>query len=111
MHELKRLDVISVGKIMGMVYGLLAVLLSPLFLIMMIAGVFSQDKDAAVISGIVGIMLAVAIPFVYGAMAFVVGCIVALIYNFAAGRVGGVRFELQPISIPPVLPLSGSQNG
>jgi len=55
-------------------------------------------------------MLAVAIPFVYGAMAFVVGCIIA-IYNFAAERVGGVKFELQPISIPPVLPLSGSQNG
>ena len=77
---------------------------------MMIAGVFSQDKDAAVISGIVGIILAVAIPFIYGAMAFVVGCIIA-IYNFAAERVGGVKFELQPISIPPVLPLSGSQNG
>ena len=77
----------------------------------LIAGVFSQDKDAAVISGIVGIILAVAIPFIYGAMAFVVGCIIALIYNFAAGRVGGVKFELQPISIPPVLPLSGSQNG
>ncbi len=70
MHELKRLDVISVGKIMGMVYDLLAVLFSPLFLIMMIAGVFSQDKGAAVVSGMVGLVFAIAMPFMYGTMGF-----------------------------------------
>jgi len=111
MHELKRLDVISAGKIMGMVYGLLAVLFSPLFLVMMIARVFSQDKGSAVVSGMVGLVFAIAMPFFYGGIAFLIGCIGALIYNFVAGRMGGLKFELQPISIPPVLPLSDSQNG
>ena len=110
MQELKRLDVLSVGKIAGVTYGLLAVLFIPLFLIMAIAGVFSQDKEAAAISGVVGVIFAIAMPIVYGLMGFVFGCISAFIYNLVAGRIGGLKFELRPLSVPPVLPVPSSQN-
>jgi len=110
MQELKRMDVLSVGKIAGVTYALMAVLFVPIFLIAIVAGAFNQDKEAAVFSGIVGIVLAIAMPLIYGAMGFVFGCISALIYNLVAKKIGGLKFELQPVYVPPVLTVPDSQN-
>ena len=111
MHELKRFDVLSVGKIAGITYGLLAVLFIPLFLIMAVAGFFAQDKEAAIFGGIMGVIFAVAMPFFYGAIGFVFGCIGALIYNLVARRIGGLRFEVQPTSAAPASTALGAHNG
>jgi len=111
MKELKRVDVLSVGKIMGVVYGLMAVIFIPFFLIAAVAGFFAQDKEAALFGGIFGIIFAIAMPFIYGGMGFVFGCIGALIYNLVAKKIGGLKFELHPIQAPSVLSVPGSQNG
>jgi hypothetical protein len=39
----------------------------------------------------------IAIPIVYAIIGFIVGTIWALVYNGAAGIVGGIKFELESV--------------
>jgi hypothetical protein len=109
MHELKRVDVISVGKIMGLVYGFLALVFVPFILIAMITGLYGQTATG-VGAGVVAIVLIIMVPVLYGGIAFVVGCVAGLVYNFIAGKFGGVKFQLKPPYASPTLPLADSQN-
>ena len=42
-----------------------------------------------------GIIMMIAIPIFYGIMGFIGGAIGAVIYNIAAGIVGGIKLELE----------------
>jgi hypothetical protein len=45
---------------------------------------------------ILGIVISVIlVPIIYGILGFVFGAISALIYNFAAKRIGGIEFDLK----------------
>jgi hypothetical protein len=101
MHVVKSVGVMSVAKIMGLVYGCMGLLVVPLFLVAGFAGSFaSHDKDVFPFAGIVGVVFAVLAPFIYAGMGFVMGAIGALIYNIVAKWVGG--FELELTVWPPV---------
>lgn len=95
---IKKLDVLSVGKITGIIaaaFGLLA----GLFLLVfggMLAGLAGGTGEGnpllAVGGGIVGV---IALPIIYGICGFIGGLIQALIYNLAAGVIGGIRIETE----------------
>jgi|SRR5208337_3754890 len=100
MHIVRSVGVMSVAKIMGMVYGCLGLIFIPFFLIAGLAGSFaSQDKSAFPFAGAIGIAFSIFAPLVYGGMGFVFGAISALIYNLVAKWVGG--FELELVLKPP----------
>ena len=109
MHVVKSVGVMSVAKILGLVYGCLGLIFVPFFLIGGFAGAFaSQDKPAFPFAGAIGIVLAILAPLLYGGMGFVFGAIGALIYNLIAKWVGGFELELtlQPASLAATSPLS-----
>ncbi|HYY96259.1 MAG TPA: hypothetical protein VE713_17265, partial [Pyrinomonadaceae bacterium] len=55
-----------------------------------------RDTGAAGVGGIVGgLVLMIAIPIFYGIIGFIFGAIGALIYNIAAGIIGGLELELE----------------
>ena len=112
MHIVKSVGVMSVAKIMGLVYACLGLIFVPLFLLIGLMGTFA-GQDKAPFAGIVGVVLAVMMPVLYGAMGFVSGAIGAFLYNVLAKWVGGFELELDvrpegPVAPYPIIPAPSS---
>jgi len=94
MHIVKSVGVLSVAKIMGLIYACIGLIFAPVFLVVgMMGSLMGQDKNP--FAGMAGVVLAVLIPFIYGAMGFIIGAIGALLYNLLAKLVGGFELELE----------------
>jgi hypothetical protein len=94
MHVIKSVGVLSVAKIMGLVYGCLGLIFIPFFLLMGLIGSMAGAKEAA-FSGVIGIVFAIFMPVVYGVMGFVMGAIGALLYNLFANWIGGIEMQVE----------------
>jgi len=104
MHVVKSVGVMSVAKIMGLVYGCLGLIFIPFFLIAGLAGTFANHDKSFPLAGVVGLVIAILMPLIYGGMGFVFGAIGALIYNAVAKWVGGLELEIEPRPSGPVAP-------
>jgi hypothetical protein len=114
MHIIKSVGVLSVAKIMGMIYGCIGLIFAPFVLLIGVMG-SALGQHNSPFAGIFGVGLAVFMPLLYGAMGFVMGLIGGLLYNLFARWVGGFELEMElrpsgltapyPI-IPPVGPAS-----
>jgi len=110
---IRRLNVFSVAKIqgfLGFVIGLLIGVVYGFFFMIFGAAISSlaPQGDSQTIGGVgsvvIGLLIMIAVPVFYGIIAFIGGCIGALVYNLAAGVVGGLKFELEgvaPAYAPP----------
>ena len=116
MHIVKSVGVLSVAKILGLLYGCMGLIIAPLFLLMGLLGSALGQQNSPV-AGIFGIGFAVLMPVLYGAVGFVGGAIGSLLYNLFAKWVGGfeLQIEVRPQTltapyplIPPVGPASNS---
>ncbi len=94
MHVLKSVGVMSVAKIFGFLYGCLGLIFIPFFLIFAMVGTFAGQKNLP-FAGVVGVVLAIAMPILYGVMGFVTGAIGAALYNLLAKWLGGFELELE----------------
>jgi hypothetical protein len=103
MHILKSVGVMSVAKLMGLLYGCMGLIFAPLFLMMGFVGSFA-GSDKIPLAGAFGVVLAILMPLLYGAMGFVTGAISALLYNVLARWVGGFELELEPRAAALVAP-------
>jgi hypothetical protein len=99
---IKRLGVFSVAKIYSVVMAGIGLLVGiPLGLIMIVFGaaiMAGGRGDSAAGGGVgigVGIFYMIGLPIMYGIIGFIFGAIGALIYNMAAGIIGGVQLELE----------------
>ena len=109
---IRRFSVFSVAKIQGLLGFVIGLIIGVIYgLIFMLAGAFMSSfaprGDSALAGGVssvvFGLIMMVTIPVVYGILAFIGGAIGALIYNVAAGIVGGIKFELEGVA-PPYAP-------
>jgi ribose/xylose/arabinose/galactoside ABC-type transport system permease subunit len=90
----KRIGVLSLGKMLGVLYGgigLLGGLLFAMFCIMAAAIGQQQAGRPSPLFGVVAIVLA---PLFYGVAGFIGGILTAALYNVATGVVGGVEIEV-----------------
>ena len=103
---IKRFAVISVAKMYGLlsfIFGLIIGVIYGLFIMIFGAAMTafapnSSDATAGGVSTIVlGLMIMVLAPVMYGLMGLIAGAIGALVYNALAGIVGGIRFELEGV--------------
>jgi hypothetical protein len=113
MHIIKSVGVLSVAKILGLIYGCMGLIVAPLFLMMgMMGSALGQQQNSpfpGVFGFAFGIGLAVLAPVIYGVMGFVMGAIGALLYNLFARWVGGFELEMefgpQTLTAPyPIIP-------
>jgi hypothetical protein len=114
MHIIKSVGVLSVAKIMGLIYGCLGLIFAPFFLLIGVLGSLAGQQKSP-FAGVFGVLLALFMPVLYGVMGFVMGLIGGLLYNLFARWVGGFELEMElrpsglaapyPI-IPPVGPAS-----
>ncbi len=93
MQEIKSVDVMSVAKIkavfgiiFGLVYGILAAFLF---------GAIGMSRGATGLE-VFGVASIVIFPIVFAIVAFIMGAIIAVLYNFIAGKIGGVQVDLAP---------------
>jgi len=109
---IKRFSVFSVAKIqslLGFVIGLIIGVIYGLFFMLFGAAMSSlmpQGENQAMggLGSVVGgIVIMIAVPVFYGILGFIGGAIGALVYNIAAGVVGGIRFDLEGVT-PPYAP-------
>jgi hypothetical protein len=96
MYIVKSVGVLSFGKIMGSIYGILGLVFMPFFLLIGIVSSFAGNKGAAF--GAAGsLTMAVLFPILYGAIGFVAGVIGASLYNLFAKWIGGIELQLQAV--------------
>src|ERR1043165_710164 len=81
----------GVGPLLGILYGLFCII----FGAAMMAGSGRNSGAAGASTLVIGLVMMVAIPVFYGIIGFIFGAIGALIYNIAAGIIGGLELELE----------------
>lgn len=89
---LRRLDVLSVGKMLGVLYALIGVIIGA---VMVVAGLVGAAAGGGPEGAIGGVVVAVLMPIFYGAAGFIGGLLLAVFYNLCANLIGGVTFDLE----------------
>ena len=119
---IRRFSVFSVAKIQSLLMFVIGLIIGVLYgLIFMIAGAamtaLVPGRDSQTMSGVgsvvVGLIIMIAVPIFYGVIGFIGGAIGAMVYNIAAGVVGGIRFELEGTTVgyaPPMPPQQWAGN-
>jgi len=91
---LKRVGVLSVGKIMGAIYVVLGLLIGGIVSLFAVLGASFGGREA--LPGIVGGVAAIVLlPIFYGILGFLGGIITAALYNVAARLLGGIELEFE----------------
>jgi hypothetical protein len=97
-----RVGVVSLGKLMGLMYaaiGLLFGVLYGLFAVLGGGAVMSTGTSDGVLGGGVLMGLGVAavfiMPVLYGLLGFLIGLVSALFFNIAAKYAGGLELEVR----------------
>ena len=101
MQSIQSVRVFSCAKIMGAIYGVLGLLLGPIFFLVTLFGALTGDHANRILAIVGGLALMVFVPIFYGALGFGMGALSAWIYNIAAKRLGGIQVEMKD-SIAPV---------
>ena len=99
--ELKSIDAVSCGKLLGLMYAIIGLIIGGLAAIASLlgaAGPQAQGGGNAVMILGAGVGSLVIFPFLYGILGFIGGIVSAFIYNFVAGLIGGIvlNFHLPP---------------
>jgi hypothetical protein len=94
--KMQSLVMFVLGLVIGVIYGLIFIIFGAAITAM------APNSDNAVAGGVptivIGVVLMIVIPIMYAVLGFIIGCIWALVYNLAAGVVGGIKFDLEGVS-------------
>jgi hypothetical protein len=106
MQVVRSVGVLSVAKILGLIYGCMGLIFAPFFLLFGLIGSLAGQQKTP-FAGIFGVVFAILMPVIYGVMGFVTGAIGALLYNLFAKLVGGfeIEIDLQPAMPPAPYPI------
>ncbi len=87
MKEIKKVDVLSLAKVVGLIYAMFGLLAA---LLLTIAGGMSGMMGVALPTSY-GIIL---IPVFYGISGFIAGAFGGMVYNFVAKKIGGIKINI-----------------
>jgi len=90
--KIKRIDPMSLGKIEGGMMAFLALIFGIIFgLFMLNVGIMTgQSLFVGMAIGMI-----IILPLLYGFFGLIFGVILAGIFNFVAGKVGGLEIEIE----------------
>src|SRR5919112_14713 len=94
-----KIGVVSLGKVLGVTYALLGLLVGGCFALISLAGAgiashAGSDETPAFLGAMFGVGAVIFLPIFYGLMGFIGGLIGAVIYNVVAGMIGGVELDV-----------------
>ena len=84
-QRLSRFSVGQTAKVLGILYGIMGLIGVPIFLIV---AMVSPEEDAP------SVAFALVVPILYGLLGFVFTAIGCAVYNWVAGKVGGIEISL-----------------
>lgn len=88
--KLKRIVPASLARVSGFLYAVLGLIIgSVLFIASLVAAANGKGFKWY------GVLLLVMVPVLYGLMGLVAGYVGSWLYNFGAGRVGGIEVEVE----------------
>ena len=101
--QIRKMGVLSLAKIYGLMMLIISLIISiPYGLIIIVYALFGGkllggNAGLAVGGGgvVVGLLIMIGLPIVYGIFGFIFGAIGALVYNLFAGMVGGIEIEFE----------------
>ena len=90
----KRVGILSMGKVLGCVNALLGLIVGGLFTFLSLFLFLAVGREAgpALLFGVGAIVI---LPVLYGVGGFIGGIILAVLYNFVASVIGGSRSSLR----------------
>ena len=92
----KRVGPVSFAKIAGALYAIMGFLFGGIISLIALARLTAgADSGGEAFAGFFGAAAVVVLPIMYGCLGFVMTLIMAALYNFIAGAVGGVEVDLQ----------------
>jgi hypothetical protein len=100
MFRLQSVGVMSVARTMAVIQGSISLIFVPFMVIAALAGAFA-GQGAEKLSSLLFVGLAVLLPLVYAGMGFVMGAVMAVIYNLVAGKFGGIEMHFAPAPLVP----------
>ena len=90
MQKVKRIGVLSLAKILGLLYAIMGLIVGALLAVLSLFG-FNVADETVFFFGVASIII---FPILYGVGGFIGGLITALFYNLIAGKIGGLEVEL-----------------
>jgi hypothetical protein len=100
---IRRVSPLSCAKIGGLLYALLGLIIGACFsLVFFLLGAsmnLGDEGGGPMLRMLFGTGAIVLMPLLYGLMGLVGGAVTGLLYNLAAGVVGGIEIEVQGTSL------------
>lgn len=95
--RLKRIAPLQLGKILGLIYGLVSLLIVPFFVLVGLAAAIGGGQGNAPMPAWAMLGFALVAPFFYAAMGFLTGVVGAFVYNLVASWIGGVEVSCEQV--------------
>jgi len=95
--KMQSLVMFVIGLVIGVIYGLIFIIFGAAITAMAPRGE-GQAAAGGISTVVIGLVFMIAFPIIYAIFGFIIGCIWALVYNLAAGVVGGIKFELESVN-------------
>lgn len=95
---LRRIGVLSVGKMMACIYALLGLIVGAFMSLFSLAGLALEGPERAGPAIFATIGAIVFLPVMYGAMGFLGGALMAALYNLFASFAGGIQMEFTSVN-------------
>lgn len=93
MKELKRVGVLSVGKVFAAICAIIGLFFGLMYGI--VFGFTVGIASSAILGVVTGLFMMILTPIGFGVMGFIEGVIIAAIYNLIAGKIGGIELEFK----------------
>ncbi len=95
MVKIKRIGVLSMGKIYGMLCAIMGLIFGAIMTLVSLVGLAISSSSTGMFGVLFGVGAIIFLPIVYGVMGFIMGLITALLYNLIASWVGGLEVETE----------------
>jgi len=96
---LRRVGVLSLGKVFGVLYALMGLIFGAIFALLSLVGAgigaASSGSNEAFLGAIFGVGAVIFLPIFYGVFGFLGGLLTAALYNLVARIMGGLELELE----------------
>ena len=97
--KLTRIGVMSAGITLAALYAILGVIYALIYAVILavfgaVLGAAGGSSFGLAAMGIGAVFILVAVPIIFAIMGFIVGALMALIYNFVTKYTGGIAFEV-----------------
>ena len=94
----KRIGVLSCGKVLGILYGFFGLIFGAIFSLFAVVGGLAgaaNNQPEALFGLFFGVGAVIFVPVFYGVMGFLSGLLTAAVYNVIASVAGGLELELE----------------